>query len=287
MPPVDSQPLAEYIRQATETAANAFMDAEVEAAINAAHYERSQQRTAYRNGYRTRRWRTPSGKVTLHIPKLRSGSYYPAFLEVADEAAAALAALARQALTGALTPDALPAPFDDAATADTLIAALYDHAAATCSRPLRGPFPALITERCDGKLIVYGERANGTRHLLDVCEDTPSAAYWRSVVRGWAARGLHGVTHIDSSGASGDALRRAMQADLPQASADPLQRRVIAALGMPLDRQAIDPSAGPRALLDIHTDAVLTPVVSAEGLAQLRRYMRHPADAIGEPLRAA
>lgn len=69
-----------YLARVVEAAANTLMDAEVSALLNAAPYERSGERLAYRNGYRARSWQAVEG-VRLHIPKLRSGSYYPAFLE--------------------------------------------------------------------------------------------------------------------------------------------------------------------------------------------------------------
>ena len=43
----------------------------------AQHGERSPERVTYRNGYRNRTWDTRVG--TLHIPKLREGSYFPSF----------------------------------------------------------------------------------------------------------------------------------------------------------------------------------------------------------------
>jgi transposase-like protein len=49
--------------------AQLVMDAEVTGQIGAGHYERSSDRTAYRNGYRTRRWDTRVGTIELKIPK--------------------------------------------------------------------------------------------------------------------------------------------------------------------------------------------------------------------------
>ncbi|MFZ4816086.1 MAG: transposase, partial [Phototrophicaceae bacterium] len=86
-----------YLIQAVEAAANTLMEAEAAALVKASYYERNGQRATYRNGYRLRQWQTPAEAVTLYIPKLRSGSYYPAFL---SEPAAALrfVALAESAL---------------------------------------------------------------------------------------------------------------------------------------------------------------------------------------------
>jgi hypothetical protein len=57
------------------------MELEVENLTGAAHRERSPDWLNYRNGYRDRDWETRAGTVELRIPKLRKGSYFPAFLE--------------------------------------------------------------------------------------------------------------------------------------------------------------------------------------------------------------
>ena len=46
-----------------------------------------------RNGYRERDWDTRAGRITLAIPKLRKGSYFPSFLEPRRTAEKALAAV--------------------------------------------------------------------------------------------------------------------------------------------------------------------------------------------------
>jgi hypothetical protein len=50
-----------------------LMEAEVSAQIGADRYERTKERTAQRNGYRTRPWDTRLGTLELQIPKLRTG----------------------------------------------------------------------------------------------------------------------------------------------------------------------------------------------------------------------
>ncbi len=57
------------------------MEYDVEAVCNAKPHERSAERANSRNGYRDRLWQTRAGGVELKIPKLRQGSYFPAFLD--------------------------------------------------------------------------------------------------------------------------------------------------------------------------------------------------------------
>ena len=58
-----------------------LMEADVEGLIGAGRYERSGERSTWRNGYRDRTLDTRLGSLQLRIPKLRQGSYFPLFLE--------------------------------------------------------------------------------------------------------------------------------------------------------------------------------------------------------------
>jgi transposase-like protein len=73
------------------------MELEVERLTGAAHGERSPERINQRNGYHDRLWDTRAGTVELRIPKLRKGSYFPAFLEPRRLAEKALAAVVQEA----------------------------------------------------------------------------------------------------------------------------------------------------------------------------------------------
>jgi len=69
----------------------------VEGLTGAAPGERTPERINQRNGYRDWLWETRAGTVELHIPKLRKGSYFPAFLEPRRLAKKALTAVIQEA----------------------------------------------------------------------------------------------------------------------------------------------------------------------------------------------
>ena len=71
----------DLLREMVGFTAQRLMELEVEGLTGAPHGARSETRINHRNGYRERAWETRAGTVELRIPKLRQGSYYPAFLE--------------------------------------------------------------------------------------------------------------------------------------------------------------------------------------------------------------
>ena len=71
---------ADLVRELLAHAGERLMAAEVDQLTGAAAGVRSPDRTNQRNGYRERDWQTRVGTVELRIPKLRRGSYFPAFL---------------------------------------------------------------------------------------------------------------------------------------------------------------------------------------------------------------
>jgi len=87
----------DFLRDAVQAVLQAVMDADVSERIRATLHERTPDRTDYRNGYRPRRWDTRAGTIDLRIPKLRQGSYLPAFLEPRRRSEQALLAVIQQA----------------------------------------------------------------------------------------------------------------------------------------------------------------------------------------------
>ncbi|CAB4753481.1 unannotated protein [freshwater metagenome] len=59
----------------------ALVDAEATAAIGAAPHERTEDRVAHRNGTRSETVSTTAGDLSVRIPKLRTGSFFPTLLE--------------------------------------------------------------------------------------------------------------------------------------------------------------------------------------------------------------
>jgi hypothetical protein len=87
----------DLLREGVRILAQGLMDAEVSSQIGADLYERSEARTAHRNGYRTRTWDTRVGTVELRVPKIAPGTYFPALLEPRRRAERALAAVIQEA----------------------------------------------------------------------------------------------------------------------------------------------------------------------------------------------
>jgi putative transposase len=69
------------IRQAAETIYQALIEAELTTVIGAFPHQRTEARTAMRNGHRARTISTTAGDLELKIPRLRAGSFFPSLLE--------------------------------------------------------------------------------------------------------------------------------------------------------------------------------------------------------------
>ena len=85
-----------FLRELMQLSLQRLMEFEVEGLCGAARHARSPERTNRRNGYRGRAFETRVGTLDLRIPKLRQGSYFPAFLEPRKTAERARARGVRQ-----------------------------------------------------------------------------------------------------------------------------------------------------------------------------------------------
>jgi transposase-like protein len=91
-------------------AAERLMEMEVGALTGAAYGEKNPERRAQRNGYCGRARETRAGTVELRIPKLRTGSYFPGFLEARRMAEKALTAVIQEAFIQGISTRSVDSP---------------------------------------------------------------------------------------------------------------------------------------------------------------------------------
>jgi len=135
-----------------------LMEAEVAGVVGAERYERSEDRVTIRNGYRSRQLNTRVGSIELAIPKLRSGSYFPSFLEPrkrSEQALLSVVATPYQMLVASARY--LPTRRQPAAKPDSTMAATDS----------RSPSPTSIAARTpSGQRVRPDDREPDTRDLL-------------------------------------------------------------------------------------------------------------------------
>lgn len=226
----------DFLREGVRLLAEALMDVEVSAQIGADKYERSAERSTYRNGHRRRRWDTRVGSVRLRIPKLREGSYYPSLLEPRRRAERALAAVIQEAYVHGVSTRKV----DDLVQALGMTGISKSEVSRVCgeldgmveafrTRPLEGSYPYLwldatyVKAREDGRVVstatvvAIGVKSTGEREVLGVdVGSSEDGAFWLAFLRSLVARGLKGVRLVVSDAHEG--LKGAIEAVLTGAS---------------------------------------------------------------------
>jgi len=215
---------SDFLNDALSTLLHGLMEAEVNAQAGAARGERSLERVAQRNGYRERRWDTRAGTIDLAIPRLRTGSYYPSFLEPRRRSEQALLAVIQQAyIEGVSTRRvddlirALGCEGISKSDVSRICADLDTVVNAFRNRPLdNGPYPYLWLDALTQKVRENGRVVNiavvvatavngeGKREVLGVEAGTSEdGAFWLSFLRSLVARGLGGVQLVTSDAHTG------------------------------------------------------------------------------------
>jgi putative transposase len=227
----------DVLREMIKGFAQRMMDADVEVRCNAGYGEVTPERVNSRNGYRRREWDTRAGTIELAIPRLRQGSYFPAFLEHRRRAERALASVvATSYLLGVSTRrvEKLAASLGvtglSKSQVSLMAAELDEMVEGFRSRPLdAGPYlfvwiDALTQKVREGgrtvnvhALIATGVNAGGRREILGLeVASSEDGAGWLAFARGLVARGLSGVQLVISDDHSG--LVAAIAAVLPGAA---------------------------------------------------------------------
>ena len=73
--------IRELVRGSVEETLNGLLEAEAQKLTQAARYERSEERQAYRSGHYQRNLTTSSGDVTLNVPRLKGATFETAIIE--------------------------------------------------------------------------------------------------------------------------------------------------------------------------------------------------------------
>jgi transposase-like protein len=214
---------AGFLREMIGFAAQRLMELEVGEVTGAGHGERSPERLVQRNGYRDRDWQTRAGTVELRIPKLRRGSYFPAFLEPRRTAEKALTAVIQEAYVHGISTRSV----DDLVRAmgmegisrsqvSRLCAEIDERVRDFLARPIEGDWPYLwldatyVKVREAGRIvpvavtIAVGVNADGRREVLGMAVGSSEAEpFWLDFLRTLKRRGLAGVKLVISDAHEG------------------------------------------------------------------------------------
>jgi putative transposase len=93
----------DFLRTVLKAALESLMEGDVSNKVNASLGEQTDDREAYRNGYRGRCLNTGVGTLDLQIPKIRKGSYYPPFLNHFQRTESALFSVIQEAYIGGVS----------------------------------------------------------------------------------------------------------------------------------------------------------------------------------------
>lgn len=222
----------DVIRQALQVMLQQLIDAEATAQIGAEPHERTDARTAQRNGTRSKTITTAAGDLDLSITKLRTGSFFPSLLERRRRIDQALFAVIMEAyVTGTSVrkvDDLVKALGADTGISKSevsrICADLDEQVAAFADRDLSDtsfPYVFLDATYCKARVggarngkgsrvvsqaivVATGVSADGRREVLGFAVgDSEDGAFWTAFLRSLKARGLAGTKLVISDAHAG------------------------------------------------------------------------------------
>ena len=217
---LDQRPDLDLVREMVTFLYQALIDAEATEQIGAEPHERSLTRTTRRNGTRPRKLSTKAGDVSIKIPKLRKGSFFPSILERRRRIDKALYAVVIEAwvhgvstrkvddLVAALGIDAGISKSEVSricAEMDQELEAFRTRPLATTSYPYVFLDATYVKGRVNGRVVsravvvAMGVTDDGTREILGIeVGDSEDKVFWTEFLKGLRSRGLIGVELVIS-----------------------------------------------------------------------------------------
>lgn len=242
----------DLVRESVRMVLQELIETEAAQAIGAGRYERTDTRATERNGSRPKLLTTKGGDVTVAIPKLRTGSFFPSILEPRRRIDQALYAVVMEAYVHGVSTRSV----DDLVVAlggtgisksevSRICAGLDEAVGAFRTRALdHARFPYVYLDatylhvRSEAGMVVSkavviatGVTEHGRREILGLdVGDSEDEVFWRAFLAGLKKRGLGGVQLEISDQHAGlvAALRRVFQGSAHQRCRVHFIRNVLA-----------------------------------------------------------
>jgi transposase-like protein len=226
----------DLVRESVRMVMQELIEAEATERVGAARYERTESRSAVRNGARERLLATQAGDVELKIPKLRKGSFFPVILEPRRRIDQALYAVVMEAYVAGVSTRSV----DDLVAALGIDSGISKSEVSRICAGLDEVVTAFRTRRLDhtefpyvyldatylhvrnatsqvvsmAVVVATGITADGGREVLGLdVGDSEDEVFWRTFLTELKKRGLGGVRLVISDQHAGlvAALRRSFQ----------------------------------------------------------------------------
>lgn len=203
---------------------NDVLKAESAEQLKAQPYERTEERTGNRNGFRERSLTTRIGQITLNVPKHRNGEPFKTFVfdNFCRSEAALIVTMAEMVVNGVSTRkvsqvmETLCGKSFSKSTVSEACKELDDKVREFRNRPLTGEYPFLTIDATYFKvrehsrviskafMIAYGTNSGGWREILGFgIYNKESKETWNDFLKHLKLRGLKGVSLITSDAHDG------------------------------------------------------------------------------------
>jgi len=201
------------VRKKVERIVNAMLDAEADEIANAARYERTGERKAYRAGHYERKLTAKAGRLALKVPKLKGAVFESAVIEryrrreqsveesLIDMYLAGVSTRQVDDISQLLWGDRMPSQ-----TLSDKLKKVYEDIDSWRTRPLESEYPYVFMDGVWHKrswgghvenvsvLVAIGVDSEGHREVIGVAEGMKEDGdSWEQFVRGMIERGLKGV----------------------------------------------------------------------------------------------